>query len=161
MAFVPCEMTLSSPAFAPGGRIPARHTGEGEDVSPPLRWENAPEGTKAFAVFCHDPDAPLISPNGSYGFAHWVLYNIPADVTELPEGVQRFTLGTDDTEGPGYNGPMPPEGHGVHRYYFWVIALGEEELHLPEGLTMWQMLERIEPYAIGMSRLVGTYERGL
>ncbi len=158
MAFIPSPMQLSSPAFVDGAPIPARYTAEGADVSPPLEWSGEPAGTEAFAVFCHDPDAPLISPNGSYGFVHWVLYNIPAAVNHLPEGTAEFTLGADDTEGPGYNGPIPPRGHGEHRYSFWVVAL-DEDLKLPGGLTLWQLLERIEPHAIGMSRLAGTYER--
>src|SRR5690606_2198180 len=80
------DLQLTSDAFANDGAIPTRHTGEGEDVSPALSWSGAPAGTKSFAVICHDPDAPLVSANGTYGFVHWVHYNIPADVTSLPEG---------------------------------------------------------------------------
>ncbi|MDZ7811482.1 MAG: YbhB/YbcL family Raf kinase inhibitor-like protein [Arhodomonas sp.] len=158
MGFALSEMTATSAAFTQDAAIPARHTGEGDDVSPPLAWVNAPEGTKGFAVICHDPDAPLISPNGTYGFVHWALYNIPASVTSLSEGVAEYTAGRNDMGNVGYNGPMPPEGHGVHRYYFWVLAL-DQATELPEGLTMWQLLERIEPHVIAMNRLMGTYER--
>ena len=59
----------------------------------------------------------------------------------------------------GYNGPLPPEGHGQHKYYFWIIAL-DAELNLPAGLTLWQLLEKIEPHATAMNRLIGTYQRG-
>ncbi|MCS4502549.1 hypothetical protein KBTX_00685 [wastewater metagenome] len=159
MGFALSDMTLTSAAFENGGAIPTRHTGEGDDVSPPLAWSGAPEGTRGFAVICHDPDAPLVSPNGTYGFVHWVLYNIPGSVTSLSEGMTDYTAGRNNMDKVGYNGPMPPEGHGVHRYYFWVLAL-DQATELPEGLTMWQLLERLEPHIIGMNRLMGTYERG-
>ncbi len=158
MGFALSDLNLTTNAFTDGGAIPARHTGEGEDVSPALDWSQAPEGTKAFAVICHDPDAPLVSPGGTYGFVHWVLYNIPGDVNQLEEGTQAYTPGKNDFGNVGYGGPMPPDGHGVHRYYFWVLALDTDE-QLPSGLSLWQMLERLEPNIIGMNRLVGTYQR--
>lgn len=158
MGFALSEMSLTSAAFEQAGAIPARHTGEGDDVSPPLAWSKAPEGTRGFAVICHDPDAPLVSPHGTYGFVHWTLYNIPGSVTSLDEGSAEYTEGSNDMGKTGYNGPMPPEGHGVHRYYFWVLAL-DTETQLPAGLTMWQLLENLEPHIIGMNRLMGTYER--
>ena len=113
---------------------------------------------KSFAVICHDPDAPLVSP-GTYGFVHWVLYNIPASASSLPEGVREYTAGDNDFDKRGYGGPMPPEGHGTHHYFFWLLALNQD-LDLEEGLTMWQLLERVEPHVIGMNRLVGTFRRG-
>lgn len=157
MGFALSDIRLRSSAFQPGGVIPAKHTGEGEDVSPALEWSAAPGGTRSFAVTCHDPDAPLISP-GNYGYVHWVLYNIPGSVTSLPENVQDHTSGRNDFGNAGYGGPMPPEGHGVHHYYFWVLAL-DTDLELPPGLTMWELLAKVEPHCIGMNRLVGTYER--
>ncbi len=157
MGFALSELKLTSPAFKFHGEIPKRHSGEGEDVSPPLEWANVPEGTKSFAVICHDPDAPLIA-HGTYGFVHWVLYNIPGSVTSLPEGVDNYTAGVNNFDKQGYGGPMPPEGHGVHHYFFWVLAL-DEEMDLEPGLTMWELMEKIEPHVIGMNRLVGIYER--
>ena len=159
MGFALSKMKLSSTAFAAGGAIPSKHTGEGPDVSPELSWTDAPEGTRAFAVICHDPDAPLVSPNGTYGFVHWVLYNIPKTVTHLAEATDQFTKGKNDFGKLGYGGPMPPEGHGRHHYYFWVLALNDDT-KLEPGLTLWELLARIEPKVIGMNRLVGTYERG-
>ncbi|RHW19589.1 YbhB/YbcL family Raf kinase inhibitor-like protein [Pseudomonas jilinensis] len=153
------DMQLTSSAFAHDGAIPAKHTGEGVDVSPQLSWNNAPAGTKSFAVICHDPDAPLISANGTYGFVHWTLYNIPGSVTSLAEGCGDFTQGKNDFGKVGYNGPMPPQGHGQHKYYFWVIAL-DTELNLPAGLSLWELLAKIEPHAKAMNRLIGTYQRG-
>lgn len=159
MGFALSDMQLTSPAFESGGAIPARHTGEAEDVSPALAWSGAPDGTKSFAIICHDPDAPLVTPSGRYGYVHWVLYNIPASVAELAEASGEYTQGTSDFGRPGYGGPMPPEGHGVHQYYFWVLAL-DSELNLDGGLDMWTLLAKIEPHTIGMNRLVGTYRRG-
>lgn len=159
MAFALCDIQLTSPAFAPGTAIPIQHTGDGEDVSPPLAWTRVPEGTRSFAVICHDPDAPLVSPRGTYGFVHWVLYNIPGSLADLPQGVQEFTAGRNDFGRAGYGGPMPPAGHGVHHYYFWVLATRHAP-QLPPGLTLWDLLKRIEPSLIGMNRLVGTFARG-
>ena len=158
MGFALSDMQLTSTALEHGGKIPTKHTGEGEDVSPQLAWRNAPEGTKAYAVICHDPDAPLVSPIGTYGFVHWVLYNIPASTTSLEEGCSEFTQGLNDFGKEGYGGPMPPNGHGQHHYYYWVLAL-DTAVELEPGMTMWQLLEQLEPQLIGMNRLVGTYER--
>jgi Raf kinase inhibitor-like YbhB/YbcL family protein len=157
MGFVLSKMQLRSAAFEPGGQIPSKHTGEGENVSPPLAWTDVPDGTRSFALICHDPDAPLVRPR-TYGFVHWVVYNIPATVTSLPEGVSYYTSGKNDFGNEGYRGPMPPNGHGTHHYFFSLLALNEE-LDLTPGLTMWELLERIESHTVGMNRLVGTYER--
>lgn len=157
MGFALSDMQLQSTAFAAHGMIPRRHTGEGEDVAPALSWTRLPKGTQSLALVVHDPDAPLISGN-SYGFVHWVLYNIPANVAALPGGMQGYTSGVNDFGHARYNGPMPPPGHGMHHYYFLLFAL-DEDLRLAAGLTMWQLLEKIGPHVIGMNRLVGTYER--
>ena len=159
MGFAPSPMKVRSSAFDPHGRIPERHSGEGDDLSPQLEWTDPPEEAKGFVILCHDPDAPLCKP-GSYGFVHWLLYNIPGSVTSIPEGGgTEYTEGRSDFDRDGYGGPMPPEGHGPHHYFFWVMAL-DEELDLEAGLTMEPLLEKIEPHVIGMNRLVGTYERG-
>ena len=158
MGFALSDMQLTSTAFEHSGSIPPQHTGEGVDTSPALSWSGAPDGTKAFAVICHDPDAPLVTPAGTYGFVHWVLYNIPGSMTGLAEGSVEFTNGKNDFGNEVYGGPMPPNGHGTHQYYYWILALNEQ-VDLEAGLTMWQLLERIEPSLIGMNRLVGTYRR--
>lgn len=158
MGFALSSMELSSSAFDQGGTIPQRHTGEGEDVSPALEWSDAPDGVGGYAVICHDPDAPLVTVKGTYGFVHWVLYNIPAGIGSLDEGTEQYTCGRNDFGKESYGGPMPPNGHGRHQYYFWVLAL-DQDLSLEKGLTMWQLLERIEPNLVGMNRLVGVYER--
>ncbi len=81
-------------------------------------------------------------------------------MTSIPEGGgSQYTEGASDFGKDGYGGPMPPEGHGVHHYFFWVLAL-DEALDLEAGLTMEQLLAKIEPHVLGMNRLVGTYQRG-
>ncbi len=157
MGFALSSMQVRSAAFGMHETIPIRYTGDGDDIAPPLQWEGAPEGTQGFAVICHDPDAPLISP-GNYGFAHWVYYNIPGDITALEEGSEAYTNGVTDFGRQAWGGPMPPEGHGVHHYYFWVLAL-DQSLNLEPGLSLWQFLEQVEPHVIGMNRLIGTYQR--
>ena len=104
----------------------------GGNKSPHLKWSGAPDGTKSFAITCYDPDAPTGS-----GFWHWVVVNIPADVTELkldagnpaasllPKGALQTRT---DFGKPGYGGPCPPEGHGPHRYVFTVFAVKEASL---------------------------------
>lgn len=146
------DLKLSSPAFPGHGRIPARHAGDGEDVAPPLEWSGVPEGTKAFALVAHDPDAPLVD-----GFTHWVAYGISADVTELTEGGGNSVSGTNSFGNRGYNGPAPPPGHGTHHYYFWIYAL-DEDLDLEPGLDRRGLLDRIEDHVIEQARLVGTYK---
>ena len=157
MGFALSNLQLKSPTFKPQCGIPPKYTGEGQDMSPPLQWNNVPDGTHSFALICHDPDAPLVS-TGTYGSVHWVLYNIPGSVTGLPENNKEYTNGLNGQNKEGYMGPMPPDGHGTHHYFFWLFAL-DRELNLESGLTLWQLLERIEPHVIGMNRLVGTYER--
>lgn len=148
------DLAISSSAFEPGGRIPRRHAGDGQDVSPPLTISGVPQETQELALVCHDPDAPL-----PWGFTHWVCYGIPAETTEIPEGGgSAFTEGPNDFGANGYGGPMPPEGHGEHHYYFWVYAL-DSTLDAEPGLSRAQLLGRIEDRIIEQARLVGTYER--
>lgn len=158
MGFALSDMRLISAVFDSGGAIPARHGREGEDVSPALSWSDAPEGTRSFAVFCHDPDAPLITRRGTYGFVHWVCYNIPASADGLEEGVCGYAEGKNDFGESGYGGPRPPEGHGPHHYFFWLLAL-DVEPDLPDALGLYELLEKVEPHVLGMNRLVGTYRR--
>ncbi|MEX2540716.1 MAG: YbhB/YbcL family Raf kinase inhibitor-like protein [Trueperaceae bacterium] len=155
MGFALSDMKLTSTAFEPHGRIPARHTGEGEDVSPPLAWEGAPAEAASFALICHDPDAPLVK-SGSYGFVHWLLYGLSPDTTGLDERTELGVMGHNDFGRNGYGGPKPPAGHGTHHYYFWLLAL-ERELNLDPGFELSNFLQKVEPHILGMNRLVGTY----
>jgi Raf kinase inhibitor-like YbhB/YbcL family protein len=148
------DLSVRSHAFYGHAAIPERHTTEGEDVSPALEWSGVPEGTQAFALVVHDPDAPLVD-----GFTHWVAYNIPGDAEGLPEGADHeVTHGVNSTGNEGYMGPAPPEGHGKHHYYFWVYAL-DRDLELEPGLDRRALLDRIEDHVIEQARTTGTYER--
>jgi Raf kinase inhibitor-like YbhB/YbcL family protein len=145
---------VSSPVFEAGGAIPRKHTGEGQDVSPPLEWGGVPEGTEEIALICDDPDAPTPEP-----FVHWVVYKIPADRTGFPEGSTQEALeGENDFGRMGYGGCMPPEGHGVHHYHFKVYAL-DTKLETAAGLTKDQLLEAMEGHVLAEGELIGTYER--
>ncbi|RDB44048.1 YbhB/YbcL family Raf kinase inhibitor-like protein [Halomonas sp. DQ26W] len=157
MAFALSKMKLESYAFNAHGAIPEKFTCEGDDVSPSLTWRDAPDGTRGYAIICHDPDAPLIQ-NGGYGFVHWLLYNLPGSTTSLSENTGDGTRGKNDFGKTGYGGPMPPEGHGQHHYYFWILAL-DKPTDLPEGLGLSELLKQLEPHLLGMNRLIGTYQR--
>lgn len=146
------DLAIRSSAFEPHGRIPERHTGDGDDVAPALEWTGVPAGTESFAVVVHDPDAPLVD-----GFTHWVAYGIPGDATGLPEGGGDAVSGNNSFGKHGYNGPMPPEGHGPHHYYFWVYAL-DQDLGLQPGSDRRELLDRIEDHVIEQARVIGTYE---
>lgn len=159
MCFALSELALTSPNFTHGGEIPVEHTGDGEDVSPALAWCDVPRAAQSLAVFCHDPDAPLVHRRGAYGFVHWVIYNIPPSARKLEQGANEFAFGKNDFGRTGYNGPLPPAGHGTHHYYFWLLALDLAPQLIP-GMKLPALLERIEPHILGMNRLVGTYERG-
>jgi Raf kinase inhibitor-like YbhB/YbcL family protein len=145
------DLKLTSPAFDHHKRIPDRHSGDGEDVAPDLMWSGAPEGTQAFAIIVHDPDAPLVD-----GFTHWVAYKIPGDANNLPEGGGDAVQGTNSMGNTGYNGPAPPPGHGTHHYYFWIYAL-DEDLDLEPGLDRRALIDQIEDHVIEQARLVGTF----
>jgi Raf kinase inhibitor-like YbhB/YbcL family protein len=148
------NLKLSSPAFSALEKIPQRYTSDGENVSPPLQWDELPPETKQLALICHDPDAPL-----PWGFTHWTLYNIPPEVTEVAEGSNcGFTEGVNSAGKTGYTGPAPPEGHGVHHYYFWLYAL-DKTLNLEPNLNRVELLKAIGDSVTAQARLVGTYQR--
>ena len=148
------DLKITSTTFQHGGVIPAKCAKEGDNVSPQLQWSGAPAGTREFALICHDPDAPL-----PHGWTHWVLYGIPADVNELPEGRGTgYVDGGNDYGEQGWGGPMPPPGHGTHHYYFWVYAL-DTELGADAGLSRAQLLERLEGHVLEQARIMGLYEQ--
>jgi Raf kinase inhibitor-like YbhB/YbcL family protein len=150
-------MELSSPILRDGETIPARYTCDADNVSPPLVWHDVPEETEALALIVDDPDAP------AKVWVHWVLYDIPPDVTWLPEGVpqeQRLdngaVHGTNDFETLGYGGPCPPGG--THRYRFTLYAL-DAKLNLPPGATKYEVLQAMESHVLDQQELVGRYRR--
>jgi len=148
--------TLNSPAFAPGEPIPQRfaYHDEGENHSPPLAWEGAPEGCQQFALLCDDPDAPREEP-----WVHWVLYGIPPERAVLDEdGGGAFREGPNDFDENGWGGPLPPPGHGTHHYHFKLFAL-DHEIGLAEGADKAALLQAIEGHVLAEAELIGTYER--
>lgn len=147
-------LSVTSTAFEQHGKIPRRYTLEGENKSPPLSWRGVPSGTRQLALVCFDPDAPL-----PRGFTHWVIYGIPPAAHGIPEGGGGgFVQGLNGMGKPGYMGPAPPPGHGVHHYYFWLYALGDgPELNV--GLSFDDLLDAIGGRILAQARLVGTYER--
>jgi hypothetical protein len=157
-------MTISirSAAFAGNARVPVRHTGDGEDVSPPIAWSNVPDGARELALICDDPDAPRADP-----WVHWVTYGIPASVTELPESVPTSEApaqpsgalqGKNSWGTVGYRGPAPPEGHGLHHYHFKLYAL-DQPLNLAPGTDKAALLAAMEGHVLAHGELIGTYER--
>ena len=153
---------LTSPAFEHGQSIPRRYTGEGEDVSPLLRWSGVPEGTKEIVLVCDDPDAPTPQP-----WVHWVLYKIPATVTELPEGIPPKARlkepvgalqGMNSWHTIGYRGPMPPPDHGPHRYFFRIYAV-KGKMVIEPGAEKSAVLREISNHILAEGQLLGTYSR--
>ncbi|MBD2447134.1 YbhB/YbcL family Raf kinase inhibitor-like protein [Nostoc sp. FACHB-152] len=148
------DLQIHSPAFTWGEYIPQRYTSDGENISPPLEWSGLPSGTQQLALICHDPDAPL-----PQGFTHWVIYGIEPTINQIAEADgSQFTQGLNSTNQPGYTGPAPPKGHGLHHYYFWLYAL-DTKLNLKANLNREQLLEAIANHVIEQARLIGVYQR--
>ncbi|WP_115863939.1 YbhB/YbcL family Raf kinase inhibitor-like protein [Halorussus litoreus] len=156
------EFSIRSPAWENGETIPTEYTCEGANVSPPLSIANPPERTEAFALVMDDPDAP------NPPFVHWLLWNVPGDAREIPEGVPAeetvesldgTTQGANGTGELGYIGPCPPRGDPQHTYLFELYAL-ESPLDLDPGAAYEEVLNALFPVAIARARYVGQYERG-
>jgi Raf kinase inhibitor-like YbhB/YbcL family protein len=151
-------LALTSPAFKEGDLIPKKHTCDGPDLSPQLRWASPPKGPRSFALIADDPDAPA----GTW--VHWVIFNIPADQPELPEGVPAQEVlpngarqGLNDFKRVGYGGPCPPPGK-PHRYYFKLYAV-DVNLDLKPRATKSQVLEAIKGHILGEAQLMGRFGR--
>jgi len=156
------KITITSSAFKHNEPIPRKYTGEGTDVSPPLAWSGIPDGARELALIMDDPDAPRAEP-----WVHWVIYKLPPTLTGLPEGVPKTptlsepagaTQGNNTWPKIGYNGPMPPPGHGVHHYHFKLYAL-DTTLDLQPGLDKKGLLAKMQGHILGEGELIGTYER--
>jgi Raf kinase inhibitor-like YbhB/YbcL family protein len=153
---------IESPAFTGGGTIPKLYTCDGKDVSPPLAWSGVPEAARSLALICEDPDAP----RGTW--THWVIFDIPATVKELGEGVpaqERVQVaageepalqGKNDFKKSGYGGPCPPSG--THRYFFRIYAL-DTGLGLGPGTTRQDLLRSIKGHVLAEGELMGRYSR--
>jgi Raf kinase inhibitor-like YbhB/YbcL family protein len=154
--------TLASPSFKHNDTIPVEFTHQGfapgaRNESPALVWGNAPKHTKSFVLICEDPDAV------GKTFVHWVVYDIPASVHELPSELpyetpyvvsQIGTPGKNDYGALGYGGPRPPVGTGVHRYVFTLYAL-DEILGLPAGLTANDVRREMQGHVLAAAQLIG------
>lgn len=154
-------LTIRSPAFADGAEIPARHTCEGEDVSPPLAWSGVPPGARSLALVVDDPDAPdPAAPKRTW--VHWVLHDVPPSAAGLPGAVARDALppgtreGVNDWKRTGWGGPCPPVGR--HRYFFKLYALDATlgDLGAP---TKARLEAAMKGHVVAETRLVGTYEK--
>ena len=144
--------------FKHGERIPDKYTCDGEDISPPIRISGVPEKTVELVLIMYDPDAPIGT------FYHWLLYSIPPEIAEIPEGVPRDKVtaygvqGINDFGDYGYGGPCPPHGHGTHRYFFVVVALSERT-ELEPGADIDSLMDRIRGKTLSYGVLMGTYSR--
>ncbi|MBN1308290.1 MAG: YbhB/YbcL family Raf kinase inhibitor-like protein [Chitinispirillaceae bacterium] len=151
------SMKITSSAFTEGGMIPKKYTCDDINISPPLQWSDAPAGAKSFALICDDPDAPM----GTW--VHWVAYNIPPKVNELPEKVpvddtlSDGTLqGINDFRKTGYGGPCPPGG--THRYFFRLYAL-DTQLSVEKGVTKSKLVKAMEGHVLAETQVMGKYKR--
>jgi len=142
---------LSSPDFKDGGQLPVASTCDGSGTAPALAWSGAPAGTKSFALTCADPDAP------KGVFTHWIVYDIPAAATALPQGgrLPPGTLGLANDYGrQGFGPACPPSG--AHRYIFTLYALSEEKLSADSRSGFFDAVKKAR---IGAATLTGLYKR--
>jgi Raf kinase inhibitor-like YbhB/YbcL family protein len=144
--------TLRSDAFEHGQPIPARHSCDGEDRSPPLSWTEPPEDARSLALVVDDPDAP------SGTFTHWLAWGIDPAAGGLGEGEPAPREGRNDFGNTGYGGPCPPPGHGVHHYSLRLAAL-DSELDLAVGAGKKEVEQALAGHVLTVAELIGTYER--
>ncbi len=151
------KFSLTSEGFEHSGYIPEKYTCDGKDVSPPLSWA-VPQGAKSLTLIVDDPDAP----RGI--FTHWVLFNLPANITSLPERMPNVDRpgvggiqGNNDFGEKGYNGPCPPAGK-PHTYRFILYAL-DAELNLKPAASRNEVLTAMEGHVLMKAELDGKYGR--
>ncbi len=156
-AWAQSDLKLTSPAFQAGGDIPSAYTCDGKNISPALKWENPPRQAASQVVIVEDPDAP------SGDWVHWVLFNIPPTINNLPEALPPIkTLangeihGQNDFKKLGYDGPCPPSGS--HRYYFRLYAL-DNAPRLSPGTPKAELLKAIHGHIVAQGELMGRYQR--
>ena len=154
-------ISLTSPVFSHNGAIPKNYTCQGKDISPALKWSGLPNGTKSIALIVDDPDAPdPAAPKRVW--VHWVLYNMPAGTTGLPEAVSATSLppgtrpGNNDWNRTGYGGPCPPIGR--HRYFHKLYALDVVLTDLKQP-TKAELLKAMAGHILETAELIGTYQK--
>ena len=153
------SLDIKSSAFNEGEMIPVKYTCDSINVSAPLSWSDPPEGTRSLALICDDPDAP----RGTW--VHWVLFNMPPDITELPEGVavaeeeklSGAVEGINDFGRTAYGGPCPPPGP-AHRYYFKIHAL-DKKLELKSDAKKADLEKAMNGHILAKGQLMGKYKR--
>jgi len=151
------EFTLESQVFENNTEIPVKYTCDGANLSPPLKWSGAPVETKTYVLIVFDPDAP----RGL--FIHWIIYNIPPEISELKEGIPQENIVSEGLQGIndfgyiGYGGPCPPRG-SKHRYVFLLFAL-DKELELNGGAGLNDVINNMRGHIIAYAKLVGVYGR--
>jgi Raf kinase inhibitor-like YbhB/YbcL family protein len=152
------SFALTTTAFVEGGEIPRKYTCDGADLSPALHWNDVPADAQSLALIADDPDAPV----GTW--THWILWNIPAVVTGLPEGVPKVQTiengalqGKNDFKRVGYGGPCPPPGK-PHRYFFRLFAV-DAKLDVKEGAGRKELEAALKRHILSQAELMGTYER--
>jgi hypothetical protein len=158
-------MTLTTPAFPDGDPIPAKYTQAGEQVSPELRWTNTPPGTQSFLLHMHDPDVARNKTTETQ--VHWLMWNIPATATGLPEGVPKgadLPDGSHQTSasGPVYRGPGAPASGPPHHYTFEIYAL-DTKLDVPMGADAFEtrtaVMKAAQGHVLGKAVYVGLFRR--
>lgn len=154
---------LSSSAFSNGEIIPEKYTCDGDrKLSPPLTIHGVPEKSRSLVLIMDDPDIPTAvrEAHGIKVFDHWVLFNIPADTKEIPEGAIVGTEGVNTSGANGYTGPCPPPEYepSEHRYIFKLFAL-DEILTLQSGATKSEVLEALAQHTLAQAELTGRYSR--
>lgn len=147
------ELTFTISDIEDGGAIPIEYTCDGADDIPVITVSDVPAGTQQMALIMDDPDAPFDDP-----FVHWVIYEIPADATEITDGVADFTYGLNGLGETGWFGPCPPEGDGPHGYVFSLFAL-DTTLDLDADLDAIALAEAIAPAVITEAEIIASYER--
>lgn len=153
-------IVVKSSAFENEGTIPVEFTAKGANISPPLSWENLPEGTRSVAIIVTDYDAP--SPKFQlHTVGHWVLYNIPLGVTDLEKGITaeklkslKISVGKNNSDKHEYTGPNPPLG--VHTYYFRVYALDFQSLFITND-NREELLHAMKNHVLGYGELIGKF----
>jgi Raf kinase inhibitor-like YbhB/YbcL family protein len=137
---------LYSKAFNHAETIPKKYTGDGEDVNPPLKWENPPDNTKSFALIVEDPDAP----HGT--FTHWLVKDIDKNTTEIKENSVPGTEVTNSWKVKQWKGPKPPSG--THRYFFKLYALNTDKM---KATTLNDFYQQVQDYKIDEATYMGKY----
>jgi len=152
-------MKLTSPALPLNGKIPRKYTCDGDNISPPLNIENVPTTAKSLVLIMDDPDIPdsVKKKFNIEVWVHWIVFNIPATITEIKEGQNpEGVLGKNTGGKKAYGGPCPPDRE--HRYFFKLYAL-DTKLNLPEGVTKRQVEEAMQGHILAQAELIGRYQR--